>query len=64
MEPYNLPTLELGQGFTRGLLPGARLGKHLRPGFPTMMSIPHTSTIGVQGVNVFGMDSKCVFRLG
>ncbi|KAJ2999618.1 hypothetical protein HDV02_002387 [Globomyces sp. JEL0801] len=40
------------------LCSGAYTGIDLRPGFPSLDTIPHTVTIGYHGVNIFNTDSK------
>ncbi|KAI9142247.1 XRN 5'-3' exonuclease N-terminus-domain-containing protein [Paraphysoderma sedebokerense] len=55
---YNLPVLSTDLSFNKGLCDGVRLGVHLLPGFPTLHTIPHTSSLGLHGVNVFNVDSK------
>ncbi|KAJ3251090.1 hypothetical protein HK103_002892 [Boothiomyces macroporosus] len=41
-----------------GLLPGARLGTKLLPGFPSFDTLKYNVSIGYHGVNVFNSDSK------
>src|SRR5436190_1636485 len=40
------------------LCPDARLGESMLPGFPSIYTIPFTSSLGYHGVNVFNSDSK------
>ncbi|KAJ3187980.1 hypothetical protein HDU85_006373 [Gaertneriomyces sp. JEL0708] len=56
MRLYNLPILG-SKGFVKGLCAGARLGVRALPGFPTMHTLPHSTTIGFHGVRVFNTES-------
>lgn len=54
---FNLPTLG-GLRLVKGLAEGALLGKHSLPGFPSLHTLPHTTSIDYHSVNVFQSDSR------
>ncbi|KAI8835101.1 XRN 5'-3' exonuclease N-terminus-domain-containing protein [Chytridium lagenaria] len=40
-----------------GLMPGSSLGSAMKPGFPSLGTIPYTGSLGFHGVNVFNSES-------
>lgn len=58
LEPFNLPTLEGGLSYVKGLVPGVLLGKDAISGFPSLHTIPFTGNLGFHGVSVFQSDSR------
>lgn len=57
MEPFDLPTLD-GLHLVQGLCDGVFLGTSALAGFPTLKTLPYTSSIGFHGVNVHGSESR------
>ncbi|KAJ3034412.1 hypothetical protein HK097_004516, partial [Rhizophlyctis rosea] len=54
--PYTLPTVH-PMGYNKHLTPGTLLGSKMLPGFPSLDTLPHTSTLGFHGVRVFQQES-------
>jgi 5'-3' exoribonuclease 1 len=57
MEPFDLPTLD-GLHFVQGLCDGVFLGTSALAGFPSLKTLPHTSSLGYHGVNIHGSESR------
>src|SRR5712672_1310224 len=57
MEPFDLPTLD-GLHLVQGLCDGVFLGVFALAGFPSLKTLPHTSSLGHHGVNVHGSESR------
>jgi 5'-3' exoribonuclease 1 len=57
MEPFDLPTLN-GLHLVQGLCDGVFLGTAALAGFPSLKSLPHTSSLGFHGVNIHGSESR------
>jgi 5'-3' exoribonuclease 1 len=57
MEPFDLPTLD-GLHLVKGLCDGVFLGASALAGFPSLKTLPHTSSLGHHGVNIHGSDSR------
>ncbi|KAI0303658.1 exonuclease II [Multifurca ochricompacta] len=57
MEPFDLPTLD-GLHLVKGLCDGVFLGTSALAGFPSLKTLPHTSSLGFHGVNVHGSESR------
>jgi 5'-3' exoribonuclease 1 len=57
MEPFDLPTLD-GLHLVKGLCDGVFLGVSALAGFPSLKTLPYTSSLGHQGVNVHGSESR------
>jgi 5'-3' exoribonuclease 1 len=57
MEPFDLPTLN-GLHLVKGLCDGVFLGVSALAGFPSLKTLPHTSSLGHHGVNIHGSDSR------
>jgi len=57
MEPFDLPTLD-GLHLVQGLCDGVFLGVSALAGFPSLKTLPHTSSLGHHGVNVHGSESR------
>ncbi|KAI8099060.1 exoribonuclease 1 [Halteromyces radiatus] len=55
---YHLPTLDNNITLRKTLLSGAKYGKESLAGFPTLATIPHSSTLSFHNVKVFQQDSK------
>ncbi|KAI9471931.1 MAG: exoribonuclease 1 [Benjaminiella poitrasii] len=56
---FNLPNLSDNDlKLKKGLLPGAKVGKHALAGFPSLQTIPFTHEIKHHGVHVFQQDSR------
>lgn len=55
-EPFELP--EVSKDFTFILPEGAKLGKELLAGFPSLYTLPFTSELRLQEVKVFNFPSK------
>jgi 5'-3' exoribonuclease 1 len=51
MEPFDLPTLD-GLHLVKGLCDGVFLGVSALAGFPSLKTLPYTSSLGHHGVNV------------
>ncbi|KAL8286442.1 hypothetical protein RQP46_004459 [Phenoliferia psychrophenolica] len=58
VEPFDLPTLEGGLKYVKGLVPGVLLGKDAISGFPSLHTHPFTGNLGFHGVSVFQSDSR------
>jgi len=54
---FTLPPVP-STGYCNGILPGARLGKKILPGFPTLKTLTFQSSLRVHGANLFGHDSR------
>ena len=57
MEPFDLPTLD-GLHLVPGLCDGVFLGAEALAGFPSLDTLPYTSSLGVHGVNIHGSESR------
>ncbi len=57
MEPFDLPMLD-GLHLVQGLCDGVFLGISALAGFPSLKTLPHTSSLGHHGVNVHGSESR------
>jgi 5'-3' exoribonuclease 1 len=57
MEPFDLPTLD-GLHLVKGLCDGVFLGTSALAGFPSLKTLPHTSSLGFHGINVHGSESR------
>ena len=57
MEPFDLPTLD-GLHLMQGLCDGVFLGTAALAGFPSLKTLPHTSSLGFHGVNIHGSESR------
>ena len=57
MEPFDLPTLD-GLHLVQGLCDGVFLGASALAGFPSLKTLPYTSSLGPHGVNVHGSESR------
>ena len=57
MEPFDLPTLN-GLHLVQGLCDGVFLGTAALAGFPSLKTLPHTSSLGFHGVNIHGTESR------
>jgi len=57
MEPFDLPTLD-GLHLVQGLCDGVFLGTAALAGFPSLKTLPHTSSLGFHGVNIHGSESR------
>lgn len=57
MEPFDLPTLN-GLHLVQGLCDGVFLGTAALAGFPSLKTLPHTSSLGFHGVNIHGSESR------
>ena len=57
MEPFDLPTLD-GLHFVQGLCDGVFLGTSALAGFPSLKTLPYTSTLGHHHVNIHGSESR------
>jgi 5'-3' exoribonuclease 1 len=57
MEPFDLPTLD-GLHLVKGLCDGVFLGVSALAGFPTLKTLPYTSSLGHHGVNIHGSESR------
>ena len=57
MEPFDLPTLD-GLHFVQGLCDGVFLGASALAGFPSLKTLPYTSTLGHHHVNIHGSESR------
>ena len=57
MEPYDLPTLD-GLHLVQGLCDGVLFGAESSTGFPSLKTIHHHATLGYQGVNIHGSESR------
>jgi 5'-3' exoribonuclease 1 len=57
MEPFDLPTLD-GLHLVKGLCDGVFLGASALAGFPSLKTLPYTSSLGHHGVNVHGSESR------
>lgn len=55
---YHLPSIGGKVVLRKILLDGAKLGKELLPGFPSLATIPHTNELSFHNVKVFQQDSK------
>jgi 5'-3' exoribonuclease 1 len=56
-EPFDLPTLD-GLHLVQGLCDGVFLGTAALAGFPSLKTLPYTSTLGHHNVNVHGSESR------
>ncbi|KAH9003127.1 exonuclease II [Lactarius hatsudake] len=56
-EPFDLPTLD-GLHLVQGLCDGVFLGTAALAGFPSLKTLPHTSSLGFHGVNIHGSESR------
>jgi 5'-3' exoribonuclease 1 len=56
-EPFDLPTLD-GLHLVQGLCDGVFLGTAALAGFPSLKTLPHTSSLGFHGVNIHGTESR------
>ena len=57
MEPFDLPTLD-GLHLVQGLCDGVFLGTSALAGFPSLKTLPYTSSLGHHHVNVHGSESR------
>ncbi|KAG5439477.1 hypothetical protein PCANB_002051 [Pneumocystis canis] len=57
-EVYKYPEILGAHQFVYGLCKGVNLGTASPAGFPTLNTLPHTSCLDYQGVNVFKSESK------
>lgn len=57
MEPFDLPILD-GLHLVQGLCDGVFLGTAALAGFPSLKTLPHTSSLGFHGVNIHGSESR------
>jgi 5'-3' exoribonuclease 1 len=57
METFDLPTLD-GLHLIPGLCDGVFLGADALAGFPSLQTLPHTTTLAFHGVNVHGSESR------
>jgi 5'-3' exoribonuclease 1 len=57
MAPFDLPTLD-GLHLVQGLCDGVFLGISALAGFPSLKTLPHTSSLGHHGVNIHGSESR------
>jgi 5'-3' exoribonuclease 1 len=57
MEPFDLPILD-GLHLVKGLCDGVFLGASALAGFPSLKTLPCTSSLGHHGVNIHGSDSR------
>ncbi|KAF8805348.1 hypothetical protein BYT27DRAFT_7213259 [Phlegmacium glaucopus] len=57
MEAFDLPTLG-GLHLIRGLCDGAALGAEAMAEFPSLHTLPHSTSLGHHGVNVHGTESR------
>ncbi|KAI0300796.1 exonuclease II [Russula brevipes] len=57
MEPFDLPTLD-GLHLVQGLCDGVFLGTSALAGFPSLKTLPYTSSLGFHGVNIHGSESR------
>jgi len=57
MEPYDLPILD-GLHLVQGLCDGVLLGVESLTGFHSLKTIHHHATLGYQGVNIHGSESR------
>jgi 5'-3' exoribonuclease 1 len=55
-EIFKLPLIK--NGLVYGLIPGAKVGNNMLPGFPSMKTLPHIGTLGFHGVSPFKVESK------
>ena len=56
-EPFDLPTLD-GLHLVQGLCDGVFLGTSALAGFPSLKTLPYTSSLGHHNVNVHGSESR------
>ncbi|KAH9998847.1 exonuclease II [Russula compacta] len=56
-EPFDLPTLD-GLHLVQGLCDGVFLGASALAGFPSLKTLPYTSSLDPHGVNVHGSESR------
>jgi 5'-3' exoribonuclease 1 len=57
MESFDLPTLD-GLHLVQGLCDGVFLGTSALAGFPSLKTLPYTSSLGHHNVNVHGSESR------
>ncbi len=55
---YHLPPWGAEGALPPVFLPGAKIGVHGPPGFPTIEGIPHSSVLAYAGLSVFGTSSR------